>query len=149
MSNCILNYYFYNMMKNTLVLFAALVFIWGCNTSNNTTLPEDNTTDSSAIGPSVPIPADGSIGVDNLVNLSWTFDEADTFRVLLDTVNPPLRVEKDSLYANSLTTYVQGTGTAYYWQVIAIMSDGTEVPGDVWSFATSAISSTEQGVPVD
>ncbi len=133
------------MMKNILFYFAALVLIWACDTKNNTTTPIDSSDSSTVVGPVDPVPADGAIGVDNLVNLSWTYDEADTFRVLLDTANPPQKIEKDSLYANSLTTFVQGTGAVYYWQVIAVFSDGTEVPSDIWSFATSTSASIEQG----
>jgi hypothetical protein len=96
-------------------------------------------------GPQNPFPADGIVSIENLITLSWTYEDADTFRVLLDTVNPPKRIERDSLIAKSLTIFAQGESTTYYWQIIALYTDSTEVAGDVWSFTTKSNSPVEPG----
>lgn len=129
------------MMKNIIAAILVAALFTGCDTSNSNNTPV--VPPVTQTGPVNPFPADGSLEVENFLTLSWTYDQADTFRVLLDTSNPPQRIEKDSLYANSLTTFVAGTGVVYYWQVIAVLSDGTEVPGDIWSFATKTATVNE------
>lgn len=133
-------------MKYILSLLLITALLAGCDTSNDNSDPVNPPV--SQTGPINPVPADGSQDVGNLVNLSWTYDQADTFKVLLDTSNPPQRIEKDSLYANSFTAFAPGVGVVYYWQVIAVLDDGTEVPGDVWSFATKSAASIEPGYEI-
>jgi sugar lactone lactonase YvrE len=99
--------------------------------------------------PSIPSPADNTIRVplvSGAINLQWAGGDPDA----LDTVQYDLyrgtSAENMSVLAQNIaaTNYSMnsaGSGTTYYWQIIAKDNRGMQTPGPVWRF------STEVGLP--
>lgn len=133
-------------MKN--IIFLILIGILSASCTFN----DDGNRDGNPVTPPSnkyvalnPSPRDGSADVDNLVKLSWESESADSFRILLDTSNPPKLLGRSDVNTKSATVYAQGYNKIYYWQVISILDDGTEVPSEVWSFITKSDHITEPG----
>jgi sulfatase modifying factor 1 len=83
-------------------------------------------------------PADSATILVVLPNLSWIPGMYhSSFRVLLDTVNPPVEIAgtgiTDSQYTPAASLKI---GMAYYWRVIGINGSSAEAPGPVWLFTT-------------
>ena len=92
-----------------------------------------------AVKDSTPVnisPAKGATITDSLPRFSWVPGFfADSFRVLLDTVNPPVAVAATVVKDSSFTaTTPLISVTTYYWQVIGLTSSGKQAKGDVWQF---------------
>jgi len=91
--------------------------------------------------PQIPIPADGSAGVPNLVNLEWTGGDLDpndtvTYDVYFDTNNPPVNLICDDIGVPDCDPGLLLELTLYYWQVIARDDLGVTSPSVVWQFKT-------------
>ena len=74
------------------------------------------------------------------------------YKVLGDTLNPPVAVVEDSTTDTTLATGELEYGTTYYWQVLTIGSMGDTASSDVWSFTTEINdppSVASNPVPVD
>jgi hypothetical protein len=81
-------------------------------------------------------PAKGATITDSLPTFSWVPGfYADSFRVMLDTVNPPVAVAATGVRDSSFTATTPLTSvTTYYWQVIGLTATGKQAKGDVWQF---------------
>jgi regulation of enolase protein 1 (concanavalin A-like superfamily) len=89
--------------------------------------------------PASPNPPNGATGVSTHPTLTWSSAGATTYDVSFGTSNPPPLVSM----GQSTASYVPaplGSGTSYFWQVVAHNSAGSAA-GPVWSFTTV------QGVP--
>jgi uncharacterized protein (TIGR02145 family) len=65
---------------------------------------------------------------------------ADSFTVLIDTVNPPSAIAKSGNIDSFFTsTTVLNPGKTYYWQVVGYNALGQEAHGDVWKFNAPTI----------
>ncbi|MBN2011977.1 fibronectin type III domain-containing protein [candidate division KSB1 bacterium] len=108
-----------------------------------TTRSEQNTPPNM---PTYSTPEDGSLFVPiNDVVLTWTGGDPDTFqtvtyRILLDTQNPPAQTLLVDYKETSLHLPLLNFDTRYYWQIIARDMYGAETAGPVWNFLTKGTS---------
>ncbi|MBA4407168.1 hypothetical protein C0389_07840 [bacterium] len=71
----------------------------------------------------------------------WNSDNAQSYDVYLDKVNPPVKSVASKTDKQSLVyPFPLDYNTTYYWRVVANYSDGTQKTSSVWTFATSANS---------
>ena len=95
--------------------------------------------------PGSPNPPDGTVGVTITPNLSWKAAGATSYEIRVGTSNPPpAAVSNTADFWYALSTL--GSGTRYYWQIVAKNSSGS-VPGPVWSFVTEGASSAPAPIP--
>ncbi|HRW93899.1 MAG TPA: hypothetical protein P5560_13180 [Thermotogota bacterium] len=98
--------------------------------------------------PTVPVPADGASGVEQVPTLSWTHDNSAggiTYDVYLGTsATPPLIQE--GLTAKEYQASGLESGVTYYWKVVAKDAEG-EAGSETWSFQTAVeIPFSEEGL---
>jgi outer membrane protein assembly factor BamB len=104
--------------------------------------------------PSDPVPVDGAIDVDIIVNLSWVGgdpDEGDTvlYDVFFEADNP----DPEEMIANDIseTSFDPGPleyNTTYYWWVKAVDNHYAVVWGSVWCFTTELEPNNPPDAPV-
>lgn len=90
--------------------------------------------------PKNPFPADGATEVPVSVTLSWEGGDApsgQTIRhdVYLSASNPPV-LYRPSVSGRTLTIDSLAEARTYYWRVILIEENGSNLMGPVWSFTT-------------
>ncbi len=87
--------------------------------------------------PGIPSPGPGTTVPAN-TTLSWSGAASGvTFNVYLDTVNPPVAKVASGQAAATFASASLQTATTYYWQILAINSNGSTF-GPVWSFTVQA-----------
>ncbi|MBN1300549.1 MAG: VWA domain-containing protein [Melioribacteraceae bacterium] len=118
-------------LRVLLIIFSITLLFYGCEEKSNPAAA-----DVSQYRPANPYPPDGAVRIDNLVTLAWEAEDADSFMVLFDRVNPPVKVVKPVVEENKLSVFAAGSSTPYYWQVVSLLPGGYSVAGDVWSFTT-------------
>ncbi|SNR71018.1 hypothetical protein SAMN06265371_109108 [Lutibacter agarilyticus] len=100
----------------------------------------DGVTNHLPFSPDLVVPTSNEIIDGTSANLSRTASDVDndalTFDVYLDTVNPPLKNVSEN---QSETTYVASNltvATTYYFKVVVKDGKGGETIGQVWNFST-------------
>ncbi|HWN82138.1 MAG TPA: hypothetical protein VNM87_08590, partial [Candidatus Udaeobacter sp.] len=102
--------------------------------------------------PIAPEPPDGEIGIPIEPELGWSGGvdpdgDPVTFRVLIDTVNPPVAVFASATNATAVLVGPLQHLRTYYWQIVAEDSRGGYTPGPVWAFSTQDIPNSAPGAP--
>ena len=84
-------------------------------------------------------PANNSIDQSIIQTFNWTADNAVSYDVYLDNVNPPVKIiaSKTNKLSYNYPTPLQYS-TTYYWKVAANFPDGSQKISPVWKFTTSA-----------
>jgi hypothetical protein len=137
-------------MKNILFLILFGILITSCqfDDDGNANNGGGNNTPVDPTNPAIPhnpSPEDGSTGVNNIVKFSWDAEGVDSFRVLFDDSNPPVDVGRKQIISNETTLFANGDGKNYYWQVISLLGNGSELAGPIWSFTTEVDQPTPPG----
>ena len=102
--------------------------------------------------PVAPEPPDGELGIEINLELGWSGGvdpdgDPVTFRVLIDTVNPPVTVFASATTATAVLVGPLVNARTYYWQIVAEDTRGGYTPGAVWSFSTEDIPNSPPGAP--
>ncbi len=119
------------------VSITLLVLLNGCDKSDDTAEPTDN---SAPNLPSNPVPANQATDQSIDVNLTWSCSDPDsdllTYDVYFGTSStPPLVSPVQSETTYSLETLADST--TYYWQIVAHDNHDHSTSGPVWSFSTA------------
>lgn len=89
--------------------------------------------------PSVVQPLNNSTDQSIIQTFKWTADNAVSYDVYLDKVNPPAKLVSSKTNKQS---YIHPLpleyNTTYYWRVVANSADGSQKISPVWNFTTSA-----------
>lgn len=98
------------------------------------------TTAFNAPGPFLLVaPSNGASGLPLSGTLSWSSsDSADSYDVLLDTLNPPVNLINSGSSATSHPFSGLAPGTAYYWKVVARNPHGSTVASNAISNFSTA-----------
>jgi Concanavalin A-like lectin/glucanases superfamily len=99
-----------------------------------------------ADAPLIYAPADSALLSSNSTTLKWLpgyFNSS--FKVLLDTVNPPKALGLAATRDSSYTATNLVLGKRYYWSVIGYNAQDSAAPGQMWTFTTG----TAPSVPTD
>jgi hypothetical protein len=99
-----------------------------------------------------PEPPDGELGVEIDLELGWSGGvdpdgDPVSFRVVLDTVNPPVTVLVGVTTTTAVVVGPLAHTRTYYWQIIAEDSHGARTPGPVWNFSTTDVPNAPPGAP--
>lgn len=115
----------------------------GCFGETNINDPGDNGDPDITPGePASPEPDDNASNQETAVILRWSADDAVTYDVYFDDVNPPVNLIADDTSSTSLVLSGLSSATTYYWRVISTSSTGNVTNGDVWRFTTKSSGST-------
>jgi len=100
------------------------------------------TFNSAPDAPADPVPADGAVNQPLELTLQWTGSDPDpgdtlSYKVYFGADPDPETGTPASVTAAAYTPAALALNTIYYWQVVAIDSQGMETAGEVWEFATS------------
>jgi formylglycine-generating enzyme required for sulfatase activity len=117
-----------------------LVLFNGCDKSNDTEEPTDNSAPNS---PSSPVPADSAQNQAVNTDISWTCSDPDgdtlTYDVYFGTSSTPPLVSP----VQSGITYDPGTlanSQSYYWRIVAHDNHDHSTSGPLWSFSTAGFA---------
>ncbi len=84
-------------------------------------------------------PLNNSTDQSIIQTFKWEYDNAVSYDVYLDKVNPPLKIVSSKIDKKFYVYPVPlEYNTTYYWRVAATFSDGTQKVSPVWSFTTAA-----------
>jgi len=107
---------------------------------NSTWLAATPVTQTFAVTTPLPVlltPANGATGVSTSPTLTWTSATgATSYDVYFGTSPTPSKVTNTS--GTSYAPATLGTGTMYYWYIVARSTSGTVASGSPWSFTTTA-----------
>jgi TolB protein len=103
-------------------------------------MDKDSLVSISPDAPSLPMPANNSLGQDLEVNLSWfSMDDNDSLRYNVFFYRPE-NVEPEQILFSSLDTSLVVSNldfnTTYFWQVEVVDADGNSILGPTWNFKT-------------
>lgn len=98
--------------------------------------------------PGSPSPANNASGVSATnTTLTWSASGATSYDVRFGTSNPPVQVASNQTAASYAPSGLT-TSTTYFWQIVARNSVGTTT-GPLWTFTTSAGSSSPSNIVID
>ena len=97
-----------------------------------TSIPSDSTS------PTVIQPLNNSTDQSIIQTFKWSSDNAVSYDLYLDKVNPPIKIISSKTNQLSYDYSIPlEYNTTYYWRVAANYSDGTQKISPVWNFTTS------------
>lgn len=118
-----------------LIIFLILVAPVGCTFDGEVTNPPS----IDQLVPSVVQPTNNSTDQSIIATFKWESDNAVSYNVYLDKVNPPLKIVSSKIDKKSYVHPIPlEYNTTYYWRVAATFSDGTQKVSPVWNFTTAA-----------
>ena len=123
--------YFKSFLCIGIFFFAAVTAVFYAGCSDKTTIVQAESTT-----PNSPSPANGALGQESSLKLSWKAVDAIKYDVLFDTLTPPVTYLAKDTTSDSLALSGLSMSKQYYWQVTAKHADSSKSAGPIWNFKT-------------